>query len=78
MKKIKPEKITYNCKQRPNKIKLVKKVDSKGQTSIFNSSCTFIPSTNSLSSHLIYNKNNKLRIKSKIKIIKQLILLFMI
>ena len=60
MKKLNPEKITYNRNQRPNKIKLVKNINSKGQTSIFNNSCTFIPSTNSLSSRIIHNKNNKL------------------
>ena len=59
MKKEKPEKNIYNRNQKPNKIKLVKKIDSKGQTTTFNSSCTFIPSTNSLSSRIIHNKNNK-------------------
>ena len=60
MKKEKPEKNIYNRNQRPNKIKLVKKIESKGQTTIFNSSCSFIPSTNSLSSRIIHSKNNKL------------------
>ena len=66
MKKVNPEKIAYNRNQRPNKIKLVKKIDSKAQTTIFNSSCTFIPSNNSLSSRIIHNKNNKLSHNSHI------------
>ena len=62
MKKLKFENIGNYRKQRNNKIKLIKKIDPKGNSStIYNSSCNNLPSVNSTSNSLIPNKaNNKL------------------
>ena len=59
MKKLKFENIGNNRNQRNNKMKLIKKIDSKGNSStIFNSSCNNLPSVNSASNRPIPNKTN--------------------
>ena len=60
MKKEKEQINKNSLNQRSNKIRLTKKIDSKGNnTSIFNNSCNNIPSIDPIQNRLMKYKNNK-------------------